>query len=393
MARKRLQVCTALLLLVIVCMFGVGKWSLTKPKVTNESRGFHEAQYNSVDGAEDKRENVQHSDNLTDVISNLPQLPIDSPKLTRFGSDLDFDYLSQCPEDSLMYSSRWKSLKRPKTTRCPKVFIVGAKKGGTTSLYQYLSKHEDFQGIRLNASKWIGETFYFAQRYSSLKLSEYIKLFPNNKMSGDASVDNLLFCKSPERILKTCGLKTKIIILLRHPLKRYVSNFMMRIERAVYTSYSNHTSLSDTTKKEYLILKSKLDEKRVELPQDNFNWKKYRCLFSCCTSMIYEGMYYVFVMNWLCNFPKENILFLNSEEMFAYPVDIYKVVLKFLGLKSIPEQRIKEITSVIYNQGLKPIQDSHQLNDDDIALLDSIYKPFNEGIFELLNWHNIKWSA
>ena len=382
MGKKRLQIFTGCLLFVIIFACALTKW----PKTNKINRHFQSPIHNTIASDNTNSEGVRatSSNNLTYLAS--------SPKLIRFGADLEFDHTSQCPEDSLLYDSNRLKLLKPKTNRCPKLFIVGAKKGGTTSLYQYLSKHDDFQGIRLQESKWIGETFYFAQKYSSLRLSEYIKLFPTDKMTGDASVDNLLFCKSPERILKTCGFNTKIIILLRHPLKRYVSNFMMRVQRPVYTSYNNYTSISETTKNEYDILKKKLEQRGIELPQNNSNWIKYRCLFSCCTSMIYEGMYYVFVMNWLCNFPKENILFLNSEEMFTYPIDIYKTVLKFLGLKPLQEQKIGEITSLIYNKGIKPNKRQHHLNDNDTAMLNNIYKPLNDRLFQLLNWHNINWS-
>ncbi len=331
--------------------------------------------------------------------SNVPRIiaePIinDShpPRLTRYGANLQFDPYDRCPQDSLMRAEGWKHLK-PRTRLCPEVFIVGAKKGGTTSLIQYLSKHPDFKGIRLNEVKWIGETFYFAQKYTSMPLSQYVRLFPKNKMSGDASVDNLVFCNSPERIFKTCGYKTKIIILLRHPIKRYISNFMMRVERPAYTMFNTSTStISETTHREHHILKNAIDHKGMDLPQNKSDWIKYRCLFSCCTSMIYEGMYYVFVMNWLCNFPKENIMILNSDEMFTYTGDIYKEVLTFLGLKPLAETEIQRITSMVHNKSPKPNQPQYQLKEDDMHLLNSIYKSFNEGLLELLNWSSVDWS-
>ncbi len=136
------------------------------------------------------------------------------------------------------------------------------------------------------------------------------------------SVDNLPFCKSPERILETCGFKTKIVMLLRHPIQRYISNFMMRIRPGPsYNDYNYSVSIIEKTTKDFSTLKDKLREKGMDFPKHKSEWLNYRCLFSdlCCESMIYEGMYYVFVMNWLCNFPKENIMILNSDEMFHNP--------------------------------------------------------------------------
>ena len=45
---------------------------------------------------------------------------------------------------------------------CPTLFVVGATKGGTTSMIQYVSKHEDFEAARLNGPK-VGEIFFLQQ--------------------------------------------------------------------------------------------------------------------------------------------------------------------------------------------------------------------------------------
>ena len=384
MARRRLKVFTLLVLFVIVLLtFIARRFDSEKPNKLSKH-------YYTPVRLHQEKTDLQGS-NIPSIIADPIINGSRPPRLTRYGASLQFDPDDRCPPDSLMHAAGWKHL-RPRTSLCPEVFVIGAKKGGTTSLIQYLSKHPDFEGIRLNEVKWVGETFYFAQKYTSMSLSQYVHLFPRNKMSGDASVDNLLFCKSPERIFKTCGFKPKIIILLRHPIKRYISNFMMRIERPVYTMFNTSTSISETTHREHQILKNAIDHKGVDLPQNRSDWTNYRCLFSCCTSMIYEGMYYVFVMNWLCNFPKENIMILNSDEMFAYTGDIYKEVLTFLGLKPLAETEIQRITSMVYNKSPEPNQSQYQLKEDDIHLLNSIYKSFNKELLELLNWSSVNWS-
>ena len=105
--------------------------------------------------------------------------------LTRYGANLHFDPVQQCPDDSLMRTTNWKTIK-PRTHLCPELFIIGTKKGGTTSLYTYLTRHPDFKGI-LDETVFSGETFYFRSKYSSTTILDYINLFPKNKMSGDAS--------------------------------------------------------------------------------------------------------------------------------------------------------------------------------------------------------------
>ena len=89
----------------------------------------------------------------------------DNRTLTRIGDGLNFDY-SFCPRNSIMLNSTRVNAK-PLHDDCPQVFIIGARKGGTTSLYQYLSKHPDFKGILLNRISSAGETSYFSVRYET----------------------------------------------------------------------------------------------------------------------------------------------------------------------------------------------------------------------------------
>jgi [heparan sulfate]-glucosamine 3-sulfotransferase 2 len=318
--------------------------------------------------------------------------PLYAKTLTRHGADLNFDYKT-CPPHSLMTLKK-RFLSR--TTRCPKVFIIGAKKGGTTSLYQYMSQHPDFQGIRLHEDKWVGETFFFAQLYGHSPLKSYLKQFPTDKMSGDASVDNLVHCQAPIRIWKTCGTNDiKIIVLLRNPMERYISNFMMRIRKTAYAQYTNISSIAESIQSDVKLLNDRLVKKIPSLLPIHFNkstdWYKLRCIFECCENMMYEGFYYVFLMNWLCNFPKENMLFLNSEEMFHNPALILKQVLDFVGLKPLNESTLNKITSETYNKGIHPFLKQHHLSSDDRRTLSYYYSTFDKAMFDILDWNNLDW--
>ena len=318
--------------------------------------------------------------------------PFTKGTLTRYGTNLKLN--SRCPEGSLMTSAKADAYRhsKGKTNKCPKVFIIGAKKGGTTSLYQYLSMHPNFKGIRINNSKWVGETFYFAQKYGKVSLNSYLHQFPKGKMSGDASVDNLLHCKASVRILKTCGgNNVKIIVLLRHPIQRYVSNFMMRVTGGTYQQHSNSSSIHDQLMFDIKLLKKRLNGRPV--PHRASEWSRLLCLFECCQNILYEGFYYAFVMNWLCNFPKENILFVNSEEMFWRPALILKQVLDFVGLRPLNDEVLYEITSHVYNKGVKPFLPQHHISPSDQELLLSYYSSFNDGILDLLSWQEIDWSS
>lgn len=319
--------------------------------------------------------------------SNSKRCKNNQHTLTRLGTNLSFNPFKSCPINSLMVT---KKSMLGKTENCPKVFIIGAKKGGTTSLYQYLSRHPDFEGIGLNDTKWVGETFYFAQKYMRTSLPSYLKKFPKNKMSGDASVDNLLHCRAPLRIWKTCGPSNiKVIILLRNPIYRYVSNFMMRVQKDSYVKYTNVSSINDEVQKDVKSLEEKM---KLPFPNKSSKWYTLRCLFECCQNMIYEGLYYVFVMNWLCNFPKERIIFINSEELFYNPVLVLRQVLNFVGLRPLDDSTLADITSHVYNKGTKPYKSEHHLSPVNRQILLNYYSVFNDALLSLLDWNQLDWS-
>ena len=178
----------------------------------------------------------------------------------------------------------------------PTLFIVGARKGGTTSLYHYMDKHPGFRGIRLNNEPMDGETYYFSLHYDE-PWESYISQFPTKYMSGESTVDNLL-CPVPQRIFKSCDscrTQAKIVMLLWDPVLRLSSNFLMRAHYGIYEWYPTNmnTRISDEVKSELKILKKKI---RAFSPKD---WSRFTCIFRPTINMVYEGLYYIFNLLWI----------------------------------------------------------------------------------------------
>ena len=301
-------------------------------------------------------------------------------RLTRLGSSLAFDTTS-CPKDSMLLTSKLMNSK-PQHNDCPTLFIIGARKGGTTSLYNYISKHPEFEGIFLNKRPGIGETFYFASsRYLKWSWEEYVELFPSREvMSGDASVGNLVQCQVPERIFTACGKQAKVVMLLRDPVVRFVSNVLFR-----------HAKLPETTNKELeQIYSRKKFRSLMEDVNESLvakNWSSLLCLFSQSANIVYEGLYYVHLLNWLCNFPPENILIVNSEEFFSEPSDILDQVTRFLRLKTLDWSEYDRITEIVYNKGkYEHKSEAESLTSDAKKKLLNVYGPFNEALLRLLDW-------
>ena len=311
------------------------------------------------------------------------------PTLARIGSELEFDYTT-CPPSSAMLNSSYTT---PLHDDCPHVFIIGARKAGTTSLYQYLSSHPDFGGVRLDKGSSAGEPLYFSEKYNQISWSEYVSEFPANKMSGDSSVSNLVDCKVPERLYSNCGRAAKVIVLLRDPMERFQSHFRMRLRLKLM--YGAQTSISSVVNREMKFFYHRMSLlKSIDTSDPSSHINELKCACTPASSLVFDGMYYVHLHNWLCNFPAENILILNTEQFHDHTVDSLAKVMEFVGLRPLTDDKMKNITSVVYNSAgrLEDEPSFRKLRLLDKKKLLTIFESFNNKLFQLLKWNTVKWN-
>ena len=328
-----------------------------------------------------------------EIANRMPHLdPSYHDMLIRLGTDLRFDLRTQCPSDSLMLARSGNFT--PEHLNCPTLFLVGARKGGTSSLYQYISKHPDFEGTRLDAGPKVGETFYFSNYYEKRSWESYISVFPpDGVMTGDSSVGNLVHPVVPKRLYKTCGKQAKVVMLFRDPIKRLESNFLMR-SRLGIARVKKESSISIATKIALDQFFGAVLVRTMDINNLPREWSKLVGLFPPASNLIFEGLYYVHLLNWLCNFPAENILIINSEEFYQNTNKVLDFVFQFLELKSLDSDTYDWITSATYNKGNHNYIPSYQkLSNKDITNLLGVYKPFNRMLLELLQWEHSKWTS
>lgn len=120
-------------------------------------------------------------------------------------------------------------------TPYPNLFIIGAAKAGTTSLYEYLNAHSQ---VFMSPVK---EPHYFsrvAQRAETASYGtwihseeEYLALFKGAAgypIVGEASTSYLWAAQTPENILAKSP-RARIIVLLRDPVARAYSHYLMDV--------------------------------------------------------------------------------------------------------------------------------------------------------------------
>jgi len=106
------------------------------------------------------------------------------------------------------------------------VLIIGAMKSGTTTLYDYLTKHPQIAGVRYKEPSF----FAFEEKWA-LSFDWYESQFdydPNRHLYAlDASTDysKYPFCKDVvERLKASAPRRFKLIYIMRHPLRRIESH-------------------------------------------------------------------------------------------------------------------------------------------------------------------------
>lgn len=121
----------------------------------------------------------------------------------------------------------------------PNLFVVGAAKAGTTSMYAYLSQHPEVFFPRVKEPHFFTQvTPSRAHRFyieAITRRSDYLKLFNRAagcRMIGDASPSYLWHPQVPQRIHAVAP-DPRIIILLRDPLERAHSHYLMDFREGV----------------------------------------------------------------------------------------------------------------------------------------------------------------
>ena len=198
----------------------------------------------------------------------------------------------------------------------PNFFIVGAGKAGTTSLYEYLN---NTPGVYMSLVK---EPHYFHNHEKYLgargirirEKSKYLKLFKgvkDEKVIGEASPAYLRDPDSAELIHKQIP-NARIIILLRDPIERAFSNYLMR------------RGNGQEKRKFHEVISSRLNKKQNP-PYD---------------LSIDPGLYANQVQRYLDVFGSKQVRILIFEEFINDPIRTTKVVLDFLGVNAEPPQTI-----------------------------------------------------
>ncbi|TLX73223.1 sulfotransferase domain-containing protein [Labilibacter sediminis] len=214
--------------------------------------------------------------------------------------------------------------------KSPDFIIVGVQKGGTTSLYNYLTEHPDI------APACTKEVHYFDYNYHKGK-NWYAKHFPfkwkaKGKITGESSPYYIYHPQSLKRIKQDFP-NVKIIVMLREPLSRAFSHYHMELRRG----NEKIRPFEQAIKQESIVLEE--HQKLLENP-------KYYSFPHQTYSYISRGYYVKQIKEIYELFPNEQVLILKSENFYSNTQEEYLNVCNFLKIPAFELPNIK-----IHNKG------------------------------------------
>ena len=249
----------------------------------------------------------------------------------------------------------------------PEIFIVGAQKAGTTSLYAWLTQHSRIQKSKKK------ETFFFNDSNNFRKGMGWYKchfpvLFPftTSKRTCDASANYFESIEAPARMIKEFP-NAKVIILLRNPVDRAFSHYQMAVSRG-FELLSFEESLE-------------LEQERISFGEELNEEVGHNYVFQKLAYRT-KGIYVNFLMHWLNHFPSDQLMIVNSEELFINPDVKFGEIVNYVGLNNN-----NKILHEVYNS-----QEYTEMNSATRRSLEAFYFVHNMQLEKMLN-RSFNWDS
>lgn len=255
-------------------------------------------------------------------------------------------------------------------------FCLGAQKSGTTTLHDILEQHPDVVLPKLK------ETHYFSTDETYKKginhyFSYYFPKIEKGSVIGEIDPDYLPCESCPERIKDTFGTHLKFIIILRNPIDRAYSSYLMAKSRdyeklSFQEALEKESERSNTTfeKLHFSYLRRSLYSSQIQsyfdlFPKANFHIVKFEDFTQNLEESI--GNIALFLDLETFNFDFEKASNIAHEPKSRFIRDfIYKPLwLKKIGHVLIPSQAIRgKIMHNLNQANLKPLSEKKELSEE-----------------------------
>lgn len=206
------------------------------------------------------------------------------------------------------------------TRQLPGAIIIGSKKCGTRALLKFIGAHP-------NVSAAGAEIHYFDRFYhmGDEWYRQQMPLSAAHQLTIEKTPKYLIDSRAPERVYRM-NPHTKLIVVLRNPVVRAVSEYV----QSQWKKKQKRTLLQDSTGES-----QRFEQMLYEDKKRGSNSSSARSHIRANWAIVRNGLYYQHIRNWLEYFPREQILFINGEQLIREPsVEVDKLQ-EFLGLTPV----------------------------------------------------------
>ncbi len=255
----------------------------------------------------------------------------------------------------------------------PDFIIIGAQRGGTTSLYNYLAEHPGIGAASIKEVHFF-DTPHFKQglawyraHFPTVAEKFYAERFQKLKfITGEASPYYLFYPHAPARIAGALP-GVKLIVMVRNPVDRAYSHYYHELAGGAEQLSSFEEAIEQESKRLAGVPEKMQEDERYY----SFNHRHF--------SYLARGIYVDQLRPWMSQFSREQILIIKSEDFYTDPAAIFKQSLAFLGLESFPPTGGREDIFKRYNDTKPP-----RMNTTTRKRLIEFFSPHNARLYEFL---------
>lgn len=287
--------------------------------------------------------------------------------------------------------------------RAPYLLIIGSMKAGTSALNTYVTQHSRVVQTKFKESHFYDFGFQSFATEEGILQSEaqkrYRKKYEKEETRLKANEHEIVLDDSPRYIFESDIIPArvncvspwvKVIAILRNPIDRAFSQYNMiqtnknknnniTFEDWIYNDIQDLKRTGVLAKKRTTSFSKNNTKGNQIMMETEAAWKEYTRLGT--HAPIGRGLYVIQLQQWMNTF-KGDILVLQSEKMFRDPDQIYKQVLHFLDL---PDEQLIIREKMATNKGEYK---SRVLNSTTRKMLEELYDPYNQDLYQLLGGNN-----
>jgi Sulfotransferase domain len=300
----------------------------------------------------------------------------------------------------------------------PDFLLLGGAKCGTTSFAAYLPAHPQ-------VAPWVvKEPNYWSWRKPTAE--QYQALFsnseplaepgPSDQIAGDYSTSSIIHPMVPRRVRASLP-KVKLIVMLRNPIDRAYSHFIMsqrsglekeqsfdaivrkEIEQVPDLLAAHRNGFEDPAGTIESCCQDKAG-KPLSFSVHNQNWTQRPLKLDIdlqafyYTSYVFRSIYCDQVERWLTLYPREQLLVIQSEKFFRDPARYMSVSAEFLGLQahnfSADNELLRHYGGSASGDWAPP-EKYPPMSKATRKLLSNFFIPYNEKLFRLIG-EKYRWK-